>query len=219
MAKLVVDGRTIEAEEGANLLNACLANDIYIPNLCCMPGMEDPPASCRLCFVEVEGMKGPVTSCKIQVRDGMEVRTDTEDVRRLQISAFFLLLSAHRFDPHCPADKKCTLWRISKFLQVPMKPKQLKRLKREAPKEKMHPLLAYDHLRCVLCGKCVYVCEKKYGYSLLTFAKRGFDTVVSAFGEDLDQLPCRECRACVNVCPVSAIFFREEYPEALASGE
>jgi NADH dehydrogenase/NADH:ubiquinone oxidoreductase subunit G len=220
MVQLTVDDKLIEAKESTTLLATCLDNGIYIPNLCFLRVMKNPPASCRLCFVEIEGEGKPVSSCKLKVKEGMVVRTDTPAVRRLQLSAFQLLLSAHRLDPHCPANKKCDLWRIGRHLGVGIKQKRLERIQRQVPKAEYHPLLAYDPLRCVLCGRCVFICRKQHGYSLLTFAKRGFDTVISAYGyEDPTNLPCKDCRACVNICPVRAIYFREEYPKALASGE
>jgi len=110
MAKLIVDGREIEAQQGANLLQACLDNDIYIPNLCYLKEMQDPPSSCRLCFVEIEGYRQPVTACRVEIREGMVVKTDTEHVRRLQRTAFELLLSVHHVDcKNCPANRRCEL--------------------------------------------------------------------------------------------------------------
>ena len=96
--QLLVDNKKIEAQEGTTLLQACLDNDIYIPNLCYLPGMETPPASCRMCFVEIEGEHKPVTSCTVHVKEGMTVKTDTPDVRRLQRTALKLLLSVHHVD-------------------------------------------------------------------------------------------------------------------------
>ncbi|MBW1802089.1 MAG: (2Fe-2S)-binding protein, partial [Deltaproteobacteria bacterium] len=93
-----VDDRTIESREGVPLLQACLDNDIYIPNLCYLEGMDHPPASCRLCFVEIGDEEKPVLSCTVKVSEGMVVRTDTPRVRRLQRSALQLLLSVHHVD-------------------------------------------------------------------------------------------------------------------------
>ncbi|MBW2193141.1 MAG: (2Fe-2S)-binding protein, partial [Deltaproteobacteria bacterium] len=84
MVEFEVDGRSIQAPQGVTLLQACLDNDIYIPNLCFLADYQNPPASCRLCFVEIDGEEKPVTSCTVGVADGMVVRTDTSPVRRLQ---------------------------------------------------------------------------------------------------------------------------------------
>jgi NADH dehydrogenase/NADH:ubiquinone oxidoreductase subunit G len=211
MIKLIVDGREIEAEAGENLLETCLEHGIYIPNLCFLKEMTNPPASCRLCFVEVAGESKPVPACKVTIKGGMAVRTDTEPVRRLQRAAFRLLRSVHRLDcRNCPVNKKCELQRLARVLRVPLKPKRLDHIVREAALSDEHPLFVYDPSKCVLCGRCVYVCRKRHGYGLLTFARRGFNTVISSFGEQGNHdLPCNECRACVDICPVAAIFLRE----------
>jgi len=207
MIELLVDNKTIEAEEGRSLLQACLENEIYIPNLCFLEGRDNPLASCRMCFVEIEGEDKPVTSCTVEVRDGMVVKTDTPSVRRLQRSALRLLLSVHDVDcGHCPANKKCGLQRIAKFLKVGLKPKRLERFLKEPGIDEDHLFLDYYPNRCVLCGKCIHVCQTQHGHPFLTFAKRGFDTVISFYGEkDASRLPCVTCTACVEICPVGAI--------------
>ena len=204
---LTVDDKEIRAKEGANLLQTCLENDIYIPNLCYIEGMTEPPASCRLCFVEVEGEKSPVTSCTVQIHTGMVVQTDTPAVRRLQRSALQLLLSAHQVDcGPCPANKKCELQRMARFLKVGLKPKALESLTKNSGPDEDHPCLLLYPDRCVRCGKCVYVCRTRHGRPHLTFAKRGLETIISFYGEtDVTQNPCETCLSCVEVCPVAAI--------------
>ena len=210
MIKLIVDEREIEVEEGKTLLRACLESGVYIPNLCFLEEMKNPPASCRLCFVEVEGENKPAVSCKVEPREGMVVRTDTAAVRQLQRTALRLLLSAHRVDcRNCPSHKKCELQRMARFLGVRLKSGQLEYLERDISSCFAHPFITYEPLRCVLCGRCVFTCREKNGYSLLTFAGRGFDTVVSFIGErDPARHSCNNCRACVESCPVSAIFMK-----------
>lgn len=207
MIKLTVDDREIETEEEGNLLQVCLENDIYIPNLCHIKGMKSPPASCRLCFVEIEGEEKPIPSCTVTVRDGMVVKTDTQPVRQLQRTALQLLLSVHDVDcGHCPANKRCELQRLAGILKVGLKPKQFNRRLKEMELDDAHTCLNYYPNRCVLCGKCVYVCKDKHGVPHLNFAKRGLDTVITFYGEnDVLKLPCEECYACVEICPVSAI--------------
>ena len=147
MIKLQVDNMEIEADEGSSLLWTCLDNGIYIPNLCNLKEMDNPPASCRLCFVEVEGEREPVTSCSIRVKDGMIVKTDTPQVRRLQRTAFELLLSSHNIECRvCPANKRCELQRIGKFLHVPLKQKRIELLDRKIKPEADHPFLEYHRL-------------------------------------------------------------------------
>jgi len=209
--KLVVDGRETEAREGAVLLHACLEKGIYIPNLCFLEEMTDSPASCRLCFVEIEGRENPVPSCTVKVTGSMVVKTDTPAVRSLQRSAFRLLMSVHEIACRpCPANKRCGLQRIARFLGVGLKPKGLESYLKEASIVQDHPNLDYHPNRCVLCGRCIHVCRSRHAQPLMTFAKRGFETVVSFYGgEDAETGPCPDCLACVDICPVAAITLRK----------
>ena len=210
MVKIIVDGKEITAEEGGSLLDACLDNEIYIPNLCRIKGAKEISASCRLCFVEIEGAGDPVPSCTLIVQEGMRVSTDTQRVRDLQKAAFELLLSAHEVDcGNCPANKKCELQRIAKFLKAGLKTKRLEKQLKSAIGGLEHPFLALYPNRCILCGKCIKACKDSRSKSLLTFSGRGFDTTISFYGLD-DSLndQCRECRVCVDICPVAAILMK-----------
>ena len=211
MLKLRVDNQEIETREGKTLLQACLDNRIYIPNLCYLEDMESPSASCRMCFVEIEGIKQPVPSCTVQVRDEMVVKTDTPGVRQLQRTALRLLLSVHDVDcKNCHANKNCELQNIAKFLKVGLKPKRLERYLKETQIDETHPFLNHYPNRCVLCGKCVHICRGKHGQSVLTFAKRGFDTVISTYSvTDVSSLACSDCGTYVKACPVGALALKE----------
>jgi bidirectional [NiFe] hydrogenase diaphorase subunit len=207
MIALNIDEGRIETEEGKSLLDACLENGIYVPNLCFLDAMEEPPASCRLCFVELEGEGRPVSSCRVKAREGMVVKTKTPALRELQRAALELLISHHRVQcKSCLANRKCALQHIARFLGVPLKLKHLDPLDPHPVKDLGHPMLEVDSSRCVLCGRCIFVCGQHMGSSLLTFAGRGFDTLVSFLGEkDPIGLPCQSCLACVEICPVGAI--------------
>lgn len=209
MIKIHVDGKQVETKPGTTLLQACLENGIYIPHLCFLRGVREPHASCRLCFVEVRGERAPVTSCTVVAQDGMEVWTDTPDVRALQKAAFRLLMSVHRVDcGHCPANKRCELQRIAKVLKVGLKAPGLESHFKEPEVVRDHPAVDYYPNRCVLCGRCVHTCLAGAGRPLMTFAKRGFDTIISFYGADQSRTPCKDCRACIEVCPVSALVLR-----------
>lgn len=210
MVRLVVDEREIEAEPGENLLKVCLRNGIDIPNLCYLEPMEQAHASCRLCFVELPGRPRPIPSCTLKVTDGMVVRTDTPAVRRLQRTALRLLLSVHRAECRkCPSNRRCDLQRLARRFGVRLRPKRLDHIDRDGSPGREHPCIEYVHSRCVLCGRCVHVCGSRHGKALLTFAKRGFETVIASLPEgNLDPSSCDACHACVDVCPVSALLLR-----------
>lgn len=210
MIRLIVDDREIEADAGENLLKACLRNGIYIPNLCYLETMEHPHASCRLCFVEIQGKSKPVAACTLTVAEGLVVRTDTPAVRRLQQTALRLLLSVHRAECRkCPSNRRCDLQRLARLLGVRLRPKRLNHIDRDTAPVYEHPSIEYVTSRCVLCGRCVHVCETRHGKARLTFAGRGFGTVIASLPDrNLDPLQCDGCHACVDACPVSALLLR-----------
>jgi len=206
MLHISVDDHEIAVAENTNLLAACLANGIYIPNLCYIEGAEHAAASCRLCFVEVAGMDRPVTACTVLVREGMRVRTDTGDVRRLQRSALRLLLSVHHIDcRNCPANKRCELQKMARFLGMRLNAKPLETVLTSCELDASHAFIDYYPNRCVLCGRCIAACRDQNDQPLLAFAKRGFDTIISSFGHDATSDVCLGCDACVAICPVTAI--------------
>ncbi len=212
MIKIIVDNREIQVEKGENLLKTCLLNDIYIPNLCYLDMLEHPPASCRLCFVEIEDHHEPVPSCQMEVVENMVVKTDTPAVRRLQRTGLELLLSVHHVDcGHCPANKKCELQKIARFLKVGLKPKRLGTFLKNQETMDDHPSLIHHPNRCVLCGKCIQACRDAHGTPLMDFADRGFKTLIRFYGEKkLNPLPCEECQRCVSICPVGALTLKTE---------
>lgn len=204
---ITVDDKPLEVEVGSNLLSTCLANGIYIPHLCYMEKVNPAAASCRLCFVEIESRSGPVPACTVTVEEPLRVRTDTPAVRRLQKAGLQLLLSVHRIECRtCPANRRCELQRIAKFLKVGLKPGKLAQRFKQPDIDASHPCLDYYPNRCVLCGKCVHVCRAQHRDVVLTFARRGFDTVVGYYGlSDNPAHACQDCRACADVCPVAAL--------------
>ena len=216
MVKLIVDEKELKAEEGKTVLQACLENAIFIPNLCFMKTREHPHASCRLCFVEIDSNSKPVASCTEKVREGLVVRTDTEPVRRLQRAAFKLLMSAHHCTPKvCPVKDGCQLIRTAKHLKVGLNPRPLELLERDVEEEVDLAFFTYYPFRCVLCGKCVHVCRQKNDRNPLTFAQRGFDTVIAFLGSrDPADFSCHHCLACANVCPTGALVLKPEYSRA-----
>lgn len=212
---LTIDGKTVQAAEGSLLLWAALESGIYIPNLCALPERPIPFAGCRLCMVDIEGRPEPVAACTETVREGMVVATRSARVLRLQRSAFALILSAHHLECGlCGKNKRCALQQIAKHLKVPLKPGRLPLLQRELAPDDSHPLFRYDPNKCVLCGKCVWVCNEKVKAGILHFAHRGFETMVTTFGNGpLAQADCTQCLQCVEVCPVGALLAKTPAPQ------
>jgi len=207
---LTIDGERITAPEGEKLLWVALGNGIYIPNLCGLRDNSEPPAACRLCFVEVEGKEQPVTACTEMVSDGMVVNTRGGKALRLARGAFELLMSSHPVDcAHCAKSGSCELQKIAHHLNIKLKSKRFRKLLRELPVDYSSPLFIYDPNKCVLCGRCVWVCRERLGIGAIGFAYRGFQRVVTTFaGEPFAESRCQECGECVSVCPSGALVFK-----------
>lgn len=207
MTTLTIDNRPISADPGTSVLRACLDNGIFVPHLCHMEGQKPAPASCRLCFVSVQGEAQPVSACTTPVKSGMIVSTASEAARRLQRSALNLLFSSHDVDcRNCPANKRCQLQQLCRRLKVPLKPTDLTLKLKKKALDRSHPCMDYYPNRCVLCGRCIYVCERKKGRASMAVANRGLKTVISFYGApEQIRSDCGNCLACAAVCPVGAL--------------
>jgi len=208
---LTINGKEIRAADGEKILWAALDNGIYIPNLCAIRERSEPFASCRLCFVEVEGKEMPVTACTTPVAEGMVVNTKGAEALRLARTAFELLLASLPLDcAHCAKSGSCELQRIAKYLGVKLTSKRFRKTLREMPVDSSSPLFIYDPNKCVLCGKCVWVCQENLGIGAIGFARRGFQRIVTTFAsEAITESRCQGCGECVTVCPVGALVFKD----------
>lgn len=194
------------------MLRAALDNGTYIPNLCAIGERLQPFAACRLCFVEIEGQDRPTTACTTPVADGMVVRTDGEAACRLSRTAFELLLASHPVDcANCPKNGSCELQRIAAHLRVNLRKPRFRDIPRELCVDSSHPLFTYDPNKCVLCGKCVWICREEAGLGVIGFAYRGFGRIMTTFGDRPMAETCpSDCRRCAEVCPVGALPVKED---------
>jgi formate dehydrogenase major subunit/NADH-quinone oxidoreductase subunit G len=207
---LTIDGKDIETKEGEKILRVALENGIYIPNLCAIQEKTQPSASCRLCFVEVEGENEPIVACTEPVREGMVVNTRGKNALRLARTSAELLMANHPVDcGHCLKNRSCELQKIAKHLGIKLKTKRFRRLERNLPIDESSPLFVYDPNKCVLCGRCVWVCQEKLGIGALGFTRRGFKRMVSTFQDKpIGESMCSQCAECVNICPVGSLTFK-----------
>ena len=210
--KLTIDGKKITANAGDKLLWAALENDIYIPNLCAIKERPEPHASCRLCFVEIKGVKEPVTACTTEVAEGMVVNTKGEKALALARAGFELLMASHALDcARCPTNGKCELQKIAKHLKSSLKTKRFRLIPRDLPVDDSNPLFTYDPNKCVLCGRCVWVCRQDVKSGVFGFAHRGFDRVMTTFGDEpIGKDQCLDCHRCIAVCPTGALAFKAQ---------
>jgi bidirectional [NiFe] hydrogenase diaphorase subunit len=208
---LTINEKEIKVPAGTILLWAALDNGIYIPNLCAIKDKPEPSASCRLCFVEIEGVKKPVTACTAEVTDGMVVNTRGEKALALARAGFQLLMASHTLDcAHCPANGACELQKIARHLKVSLKTKRFRLLLRDLPVDDSNPLFTYDPNKCVLCGRCVWACRQDVKSGVFGFAHRGFDRVMTTFGDEpIGKEQCLDCHRCIEVCPTGALAFKQ----------
>jgi len=207
---LTIDGKTISAKEGEKLLWAALENGIYIPNLCAIQEKTHPSASCRLCFVEVEGETEPVVACTEPVEEGMVVHTRGKNALRLARTSAELILASHPVDcGHCLKNRSCELQKIAKHLGIKLTTKRFRKLERNLPIDESSSLFTYNPNKCVLCGKCVWVCREKLGIGAIGFTLRGFKRMVSTFQDKpFGESICGQCAECVEICPVGSLAFK-----------
>ena len=208
---LTIDGRRIKAPAGGKLLWTALDNDIYIPHLCAIHEEKRPNASCRLCFVEIEGSSHPVTSCTLTVKEGMDVKTRSQRVDRLVKTAFELVLSDHNLKCRdCPANRNCTLQTIAKRRGIKLRHDRFKSIVRDFELDESPEDFAFDRSRCVLCGQCIWADREVAKVGAIGFTNRGINRIVTTFKDlPLAESICTQCTLCVDACPVGALYYKE----------
>jgi len=203
---LTIDGKEISSPGDRKLLWTALDAGIYIPHLCTLEEMPLAHGGCRLCFVEIEGRREPVTSCSTPVEDGMVVRTDSPRLRRLVQRSFELILSNHPLPcKGCHAHGACTLQDMARRLHLKLSHPHIEKVARRYPLDDSHPEIIFDPSYCILCGLCVYMCNDVEQARAINFELRGMDMKVGTFGGlPLADTTCTSCMRCTDVCPVGA---------------
>ena len=202
---LTVDGRRITAESGMTILEAALAAGIYIPHLCHHPDLK-PVGVCRVCMVEVDGRQTP--SCITPADDGMTVQTESEALTQVRRIATELLIANHHVGClACAKSDVCELQRVARYVGITdERLERLRRPEKKLPVDTSNPFFNFDPNQCILCGICVRTCDEIVGVNALDYAFRGFDTVVSTFGnKGMKESRCVSCGECVARCPVGAL--------------
>lgn len=209
MVSLKIDGKEVKAPEGTTLIDAAELAGIHIPNLCYIKGMKGIGA-CRLCLVEIEGMKAPVIACNTKVKEGMAVNTKTEKVEEVRKFVIDLILSMHPLD--CMTCTKAGVCKLQSYAyNFGIKESSFTRKKFGYPTDEANPFFKRDPEYCILCGRCVRVC-KEQGTNVLDFMGRGVGSkVVTATDKPLQESECTFCGSCVDVCPVNALLEAERW--------
>ncbi|KGG79558.1 ferredoxin [Caloranaerobacter azorensis H53214] len=205
---ITIDNQVIQVPENYTVLEAARSIGIDIPTLCYLKEINEV-AACRMCLVEVEGARNLQTSCVLPVREGMVVRTNTKKVREARKATLELLLSNHNREClTCTRNGNCELQTLADELGVKDIPFEGE--KTVAPVDTSSPSIVRDPQKCILCGRCVSVCQNVQTVGVLDFTNRGFKTVVGpAFDKGIGNVPCINCGQCIAVCPVGALREKE----------
>lgn len=204
---LTINGQKVTTPAGTTVLEAATQMGIDIPTLCHDPELSKPGA-CRLCVVEIKGMRNLPASCVTTVMEGMEVETESEAVVNARRAIIDLLLANHPLDcMTCQRFGDCKL--ADYAYRYGVRESSFSGAKTDFDLDESSPVLSRDMNKCILCGKCVRVCSEIVGRSVYDFTSRGFTTKVApaldvGLGE-FDESRCVSCGSCVAVCPVGAI--------------
>ena len=236
---LTIDDQQVEVEPGKTVLEAAQKAGIYVPTLCYHPSLA-PYGGCRLCIVEIENMRGFPTSCTTPAGDGMVVKTKTPQLQDFRRGVLELILTEHpnvclicdrrdRCKPFdiclrnaavtercvlCPKNGRCELQEVSDYIGI--EEITLPYSYKDVPSYTDDPFFDRDYNLCILCGRCVRVCQEVRGAAAIAFTQRGGQSLVgTAFGRPLKEAGCQFCGACVDICPTGALMGRSAKWEGL----
>ncbi|MCL6591477.1 MAG: [FeFe] hydrogenase, group A [Firmicutes bacterium] len=204
MVNLTINNKKITVEEGTTILEAAKQNNILIPHFCYLENVHQA-GSCRICVVEVEGAKTLQASCMVKVREGMVVRTNTAVVKKARKVLYELMLSDHPRDClSCTRNQNCDFQKLGELIQINEFRFEGERSKATAYDTSV--AITRDSSKCILCRRCVTICNEVQGVGVLNVQKRGFKSIIGPAAElPLNSVNCAFCGQCTTVCPVGAL--------------
>lgn len=219
---VTINGITVSVPEDYTVLQAAKEAGIDIPTLCYLKDINEV-AACRLCICEVDingrPMRNLPASCVLQVEDGMNVRTNTQRVRKAVKMNLELILANHNREClTCARNQTCELQTLCHEMGIDME--RFDGETREVCIDDLSPSIIRDSSKCILCGRCVSACAKLQNLSVLEFVHRGVNTKVApGFGYSIKDSDCIYCGQCINVCPVAALREKEHIKDVWAAIE
>src|SRR5271169_4322957 len=201
LVKLTINGQTIEAQKGTLLIEVARQNGIEIPSFCYLQDYT-LKAACRMCLVEIEKTPKLQVGCTTPVAEGMVVRTDSDLVKSARKGTLEFLLTNHPLDcPVCDKGGECELQDMT--FRYGMGESRYVEQKQHIDEQQWSPVVFYDKPRCILCYRCVRICDEGMGVKALGVGNRGSVSVIEP--NHFDHLECDECGMCIDICPVGAL--------------
>ena len=214
--RVQINGKLVEVSKDATVLEAANEAGIDIPRLCFLKDINETSA-CRICVVEIEGIRTLKNSCTVKVSDGMVVRTNTERVRKTVINNLQLLAGNHKFECwKCPREHNCEFLRLLRRYNIENVIGESDVHVKKDFITNITDSMVIDSSKCVLCGRCISTCEKVAGQRVLNYNNRGFKTYVGpALNHNLEDSGCIYCGKCIQACPVGAIKEKDDVQKAI----
>ncbi|BBB89777.1 MAG TPA: 2Fe-2S iron-sulfur cluster-binding protein [Methylomusa anaerophila] len=204
---LTINDKAVTVPAGTTVLEAARQAGFFIPTLC---HSEENPGfgACRMCVVEIQGARNLPASCVTEAANGMVVDTESPAVIEARRTIIELLLANHPTDClTCDKNGDCRLQEYAYRYDV--KKSSFEGQKKSYPIDDSNPYILRDSNKCILCGKCVSICQEVEGRAVIDFAHRGFNTIVTpAIDQSLGESDCVYCARCVAVCPVAALTYK-----------
>lgn len=216
MVTLKIDGRTVQAEPNATVLEACMAQGIKIPTLCNLKDINNIGA-CRMCLVEDAKTGKLQASCVLPVSEGLEIKTSTPKVLEARRAVLELILSDHdRSCLTCKRNQTCELQALANEMGIENIEFPGERIIKTI--DELSPSIVRDNNKCILCRRCVAACAKTQGVYAIGMQNRGFKTQVgSEFGKSLNDVACINCGQCIAACPTGALTEKDATKEVWAA--
>lgn len=216
MLNIVVNNKNLQARKGETILHVLRRNGIQVPTLCNMKDFS-PTGACRMCVVEVEGMENLLPSCSYAVADGMKIKTHSPRVLKARKTIVELLLSNHPDDClYCERNGNCELQKMAEDMNV--RERRISGRKSKYKIDKSSASIVRDPAKCILCGRCVRICEEMLAVSTLDFIYRGSKlTIAPEINKPLNFSNCISCGQCVNHCPTGALTEKTHFAELESS--
>ena len=216
MVTLKIDGRTVQAEPNATVLEACMAQGIKIPTLCNLKDINNIGA-CRMCLVEDAKTGKLQASCVLPVSEGLEIKTSTPKVLEARRAVLELILSDHdRSCLTCKRNQTCELQSLANEMGIEDIEFPGERIIKTI--DELSPSIVRDNNKCILCRRCVAACAKTQGVFAIGMQNRGFKTQIgSEFGKSLNDVACINCGQCIAACPTGALTEKDATKEVWAA--